>query len=139
MWYLDDSTFIGKRSANLAFLDKLISIGPDLWLHLNLSKWEIFWPTGDQSFPEFPAEISWVLLNKGGVDLLAFPIFGSDVFFFEDFMKSKVESILAMQSHLVDFDDPQVALHLLWSCLSLCKLNKLLAQDTAPKGCYSVL
>ena len=31
-----------------------------------------------------------------------------------------------MQSHLVDIDDPKVALHLFWSCLSLCKLNYLL-------------
>ena len=67
--------------------------------------------------------MSRVLLNKDGVDLLGSPIFGSDVFFFEDFMKSKVESILAMQSHLVDFGDPHVALYLLLSCLSLCKLN----------------
>ena len=125
VWYLDDGNFIGKRSAILSFLDKVISIGPDFGLHLNLSKCEIFWPTGDQSFPEFPAEICRVLLNKNGVDLLGSPIFGSDVFF-EDFVKSKVESILAMQSHPVDIDDPQVALHLLQSCLSLCKLNYLL-------------
>ena len=58
VWYLDDGTFIGKRSAILSFLDKLISIGPDLGLHLNLSKCEICWPTGDQSFSEFLAEIS---------------------------------------------------------------------------------
>ena len=31
-----------------------------------------------------------------------------------------------MQSHLLDIDDPQVDLHLLRSCLSLCKLNYLL-------------
>ena len=81
VWCLDDGTFIGKRSAILSFLDKLISIGPDLGLHLNLCKHEIFWPTGDQNFPEFPAEFSLVLLNKGGVDLLVSPIFGSDAFF----------------------------------------------------------
>ena len=41
-------------------------------------------------------------------------------------MKWKVKSILDMQSHLLDIDDPQVDLHLLRSRLSLCKLNYLL-------------
>ena len=41
-------------------------------------------------------------------------------------MKWKVKSILDMQSHLLDIDDPQVDLHLLRSSLSLCKLNYLL-------------
>ena len=106
-------------------MDKLMSLCPGFGLRLNLSKCEIFWPSGDQSFCEFPADISRVLLNKGGVDLLGSPIFGSHEFF-EDFVKWKVKSIVDMQSHLLDIDDPQVDLHLLRSCFSLCKLNYLL-------------
>ena len=37
-----------------------------------------------------------------------------------------------MQAYLGDLDDPQVELHLLWSCLSQCKLNYLL--QTLPPG-----
>ena len=68
---------------------------------------------------------------KGGVDLLGSPIFGSH----EDFVKWKVKSIHDMQSHLLDIDDPQVDLHLLRSCFSLCKLNYLLR--TVPPRCYT--
>ena len=75
VWYLDDGTFIGKRSAIFSLMDKLMSIGPGFGLHLNLSKCEIVWPSGDQSFSEFPADISRVVLNKGGVDLLGSRIF----------------------------------------------------------------
>ena len=58
VWYLDDGTFIGKRTAIVSLMDKLMSIGPGFGLHLNLSKCEIFWPSGDQSFSEFPEDIS---------------------------------------------------------------------------------
>ena len=37
--------------------DQLISRGPSFDLHVNLDKCEIFWPSGDQDFADFPPEI----------------------------------------------------------------------------------
>ena len=37
-----------------------------------------------------------------------------------------MEKVLRLQDHLTDLDNPQVALHLLRSCVSICKINHLL-------------
>ena len=124
-WYLDDGIFIGKKASILSFLLEFSRLGPDLGLHLNLSKCEIFWPSGDQTFIDFPPEISRVLTTQGGVELLGSPIFGLEGFM-DNSVKSKVNKVLSMQSHLSDIDDPLIKLHLLRSCLSLCKINYLL-------------
>jgi len=67
LWYLDDGTLVGSRTA----VAKLLSThGPSFGLSLYLKKCEVFWPSGDQSFPSFPQEVSrslvvlsyWVLL-----------------------------------------------------------------------------
>ena len=47
------------------------SKGPRYGLHLNMSKCEIFWPSGNQSFPEFPSELERVVNTKGGADFWA--------------------------------------------------------------------
>ena len=57
LWYLDDGTFVGKRSSVVAFLDLLSSKGPSHGLYINKKKCEVFWPSGDISFPEFPGEV----------------------------------------------------------------------------------
>ena len=121
-WYLDDGIFIGKKAS---ILQEFSRLGPDLGFHLNLSKCEIFWPPGDQTFIDFPPEISRVLTTQGWVELLGSPIFGLEGFM-DNSVKSKVNKVLSMQSHLSDIDDAQIELHLLRSCLSLCKINYLL-------------
>ena len=57
LWYLDDGTFIGSRSSLLALLSCFTQSGPSFGLHINLSKCELYWPSGDSSFPEFPHAI----------------------------------------------------------------------------------
>ena len=47
LWYLDDGTFIGSKSSLLKLLDSFSIHGPRFGLHLNLSKCELFWPSGD--------------------------------------------------------------------------------------------
>ena len=119
VWYLDDGTFVGPRSSMVSLIDRFQQLGPTLGLHLNLSKCEIFWPSGDQSFPEFPPEMCRLSISDGGVDLLGSPILGSEEFT-EAYVLNKVDKVLAMQDHLDDLEDPQVELHLLRSCLGLC-------------------
>ena len=70
-------------------------------------------------------------ISDGGVDQLGSPILGSEEFT-EAYVLNKVDKVLAMQDHLDDLEDPQVELHLLWSCLDLCKVMFLLR--TLPPG-----
>ena len=56
---------------------------PSFGLKLNLDKCEIFWPTGDQMFSEFPTAMRRICLIESGAELLGSPIIGSDHFFDE--------------------------------------------------------
>jgi len=131
LWYLDDGTIIGSRAAVARFLQLLLTHGPAHGLHVNLEKCEVFWPSGTQDFPELPADVKRVGRIQGGLDLLGSPVFGSAEFF-ESFPGKRVDKVLASQAHLADLDDPQVELHLLRSCLGLCKVVSLLR--TTPPG-----
>ena len=74
IWYLDDGKFIGTRSSIALLLDSLQSTGPKYGLYLNLNKCKVFWPSGDQSFPEIPSQVQRVMQVEGGADLLGSPI-----------------------------------------------------------------
>ena len=121
VWYLDDGTIVGTRPTVLEFLHQVESLGPSFGLHLSKKKCEIFWPTGDQHFMEFPSEIC----RPSGLDLLGLPVWGSDDFYFSHFA-SKVDQTLHLHSLLNSLEDPQCKLLLLCSCLSICKISHLL-------------
>jgi len=120
LWYLDDGTLVGKQSSLSTLLSHFSTRGPEFGLHLNLSKCELFWPSGD-SFPNFPTDIKRVK----NLELLGSPLWGDDAFFSE-FISSCSEKVAASQEKLSLIDDPQVELHLLRSCLSSCKVIHLL-------------
>ena len=92
LWYLDDGTIIGTRTAVRQVLDRLLVNGPRFGLHLNLSKCEIYWPSGDQAFPEFPAEVTRIGELQHGVELLGLPVFGDDEFFLYCRWPSRLQS-----------------------------------------------
>jgi len=121
LWYLDDGTFIGSKSSLLKLLDAFSVHGPQFGLHLNLSKCELFWPSGD-SFPEFPTNINRA---SEGLELLGSPIWGTDNFF-DQFLSSRLSRVVAAQDSIAILEDPQVELHLLRSCLGSCKIIHLL-------------
>ena len=89
LWYLDDGTFIGSKYSLLKLLDSFSIHGPRFGFHLNLSKCELFWPSGD-SFPEFPTSI-----NRAGegLELLGSPIWGTDNFF-DQFLSSCLAKVI---------------------------------------------
>jgi len=121
LWYLDDGTFIGPRTSLLQLLNVFTSHGPQFGLHLNLSKCELFWPSGD-SFPEFPTNIKRM---SEGLELLGSPIWGKKEFF-DQFLSSCLAKVSAAQDRISILEDPQVELHLLRSCLGSCKIVHLL-------------
>ena len=106
--------------------------GPSYGLHPNLSKCEVFWPSGDRSFMDFPPAVKHVVLPEvGGIDFLDSPIWGSPDLL-STFVGSVVDHVSVLQARLEDLEDPQVELLLLCSCLGVCKLNHLLR--TIPPG-----
>ena len=74
LWYLDNGNFVGHRCKIASLLGQMKSKRPRYGLHLNMSKCEIFWPSGNQSFPEFPSEMERVVDTKGGADFLGSPL-----------------------------------------------------------------
>ena len=131
LWYLDDGSFVGPRTAISDLLTQISKNGPKFGLHLNMKKCEVFWPSGDQFFSEFPEEVCRVRDEQGGVELLGSPVWGTSDFI-KSFVATQVGRILELQSCLGDLEDPQVELHLLRSCLSTGKIRHLLR--TVPPG-----
>ena len=125
LWYLDDGTFVGPRFSLASFLDILKFKGPAFGLIINSRKCEIFWPSGDQLFSEFDSEVIRIGQVSGGIEILGSPVYGSDSFFI-DSVGRRVDKVLNCQDHLMDLEDPQVEMHLLRSCLGVCKLNHIL-------------
>ncbi len=77
LWYLDDGAIIGPRVSVNSLLTFIDTHGPQHGLTLNRKKCEVFWPSGDPDFPEFPPE---VLRPHGGIMLLGSPLWGPDKF-----------------------------------------------------------
>ena len=115
-------------------LDALLQQAPSYGLLVNADKCEVFWPSGDQTFPECPSEIKRVYQSEGGATLLVAPVYGKDDFI-DSTLAKVVHEVLNSQSHLPDLDNPQVELHLLRSCLGSCKLNSFLR--TVPQSLSS--
>lgn len=60
-----------------------------------------------------------------GINLHGTPIWGSEQFIASQ-VANVVDNVEELHSLLPNLDDPQVALHILQSCLNVCKLNHLL-------------
>ena len=76
LWYLDDGTLVGPRNVVASIFEMLQERGPSFGLHVNIGKCEVYWPSGDQSFPVFHPDIQRVGLSEGGIEFLGSPVFG---------------------------------------------------------------
>ncbi len=98
LWYLD---VVGPRKSVREFFDFISTNGHKYGLLLNPAKCEVYWPSGDPDFPEFPKEICRL---KEGVTLLGSPLWGS-----KEFMASEVDAVidkaLEMQVRILDLDN----------------------------------
>ena len=79
LWCLDDGSFVGNRESISSLLQSLLAKGPIFGLQINLNKYELYWPSGDQTFPEFPSEVRRL---SEGIELLKSPVQGSVCRFF---------------------------------------------------------
>lgn len=137
MQFLDDDTFVGPCTSISTLLSKIPSYGPDHSLILNCSKHKVFWPFGDQSFPEFPSEVCRPNLKTGSIKFLGCPLCGSHDLFDSSLSKC-IDKVLECQDLLSDLENPQVELQLLQSCVSLCKVNHSLCHSTWTLVCAIV-
>ena len=110
------------RSLVAQILEHIETNGHQFGLFLNKRKCEIYWPSGNQDFPQFPDEL---IRLKEGVSLLGSPIWGTT-----EYMKASITSLIdkaiVAQSNILELDNPQLELHLLRSCMGICKINHLL-------------
>lgn len=132
IWYLDDGTLIGPRSLVADIMSRISAQGNQFGLLLNQSKCEVYWPTGNQDFPEFPPGVTRL---REGISLLGSPVWGSPIYMSScvSELVGKVESI---QAKILELEDPQVELHLLRSCAGICKINHVLR--TVPSNAMQV-
>ena len=72
-------------------------------------------------FNEFPRDL---LRPTEGICLLGSPLWGNPSF--QQAVNSSISKTLSLQSSILALEDPQVELHLLRSCLGICKLNHIL-------------
>ena len=84
LWYLNDGTFAGTRKSVSKLVRLIMEKGPLLGLHVHLSKCEVFWPSGDQTHPEFPPEVHRL---SDGIELLGSPVCRTSEFFSNCFKK----------------------------------------------------
>ena len=118
-WYLDDGVLIGKREDLAAVLFYLgTEAVQEMGFHLNLTKCEVWWPSGDRSFPQMPPEIQ---RQTEGVEILKLPI-GSDDFVLQSLQK-RVQRMTSILDKLGMLEDSHIEFTILRACLGAAKLT----------------
>ena len=87
------------------FMSKVIPGVPDLALHLNPKKYELFWPSACQGFPESKDNI---LHLYDGVSLLGSPIWGSEEFI-TNVVNMLNDQVKDLQTLILDLDYQEAA------------------------------
>ena len=116
-WFLDDGTIAGERAVLSVLYEQISLMSSELGMVVG--DCELFWPSGDPSFPLFHPSIKRA--NDTGVSILGAPV-GSDDFAVR-YIMSRVEKVKLIHSKLACLDDGQVELCLLRACVGLPKLN----------------
>jgi Reverse transcriptase (RNA-dependent DNA polymerase) len=124
-WYLDDGTLIGDTIEVAKALRLVQEEGPSLGLHLNLSKCELYWPRVDVRRSPLagvsPLFDSSIPVRAAGVKLLGGAA-SLDGEFVRGVFRSRVTKAIQSLTFLEAFDNPQVELLLLRSCVGAGKL-----------------
>ena len=90
--YLNDGTFTGSRSSLLVLLSCCTHSGPSFSLHINLSKCELYWPSGDRSFLNFLKQ-SNTLIQRAVVWSYWGLLYGVLLLFFEFFLFKRLHPL----------------------------------------------
>ncbi len=120
LWYLDDWSNIASREDAAHILEEIQLQGPDRGLHLNMRYSGLVVITPSRNFPTTSLNLKTASLSSGllyGAPMQAF---------FDQSVTNKIDKVVALHSTLPLLEDVQVELHLLKSCLGICKINHLL-------------
>ena len=123
-WYLDDGALAGPRDALSRALGILQANSNTSGLHINLSKCQLFSP---QDLSMFPSDIPCSACPY--FELLGVPIGSAE--YCAQYIESKRKDAFLLLSLLPQLSNPQVAVTILRSCASFCKLAHL-ARSTPP-------
>ena len=121
-WYLDDGTLIGSYSAVSAALSILETDGPQIGLHINLSKCALYWPTINSTRLADVGISPLIPVFDDGLPLLGGAI-SVDLDFLQAVAQKRFTKAAAHMARLSILQDPQLQLLLLRNCLSMPKVN----------------
>ena len=124
-WYLDDGVLCGPRATVLSALVTLQRSTPASGLAVNLDKCELFSRT---ALGEFPASIR--RSSSPNIEILGAPI--GDKVYCSSYIRDKRAEAKKLLSLLPELENPQVALSLLRTCGSFCRLIHI-ARTTPPE------
>jgi hypothetical protein len=128
-WYLDDGTLIGNVNSLRSALDILKCDSPSLGLKLNLNKCYFYWPQINSKtvdmFPDIPfCHNSHTNPGSRGIMVLGCPVGPKE--YVCGSVQERVHKIEVLLDKITDFDDPQLELILLRSCIGMPKFNFIL-------------
>ncbi|KAL5714452.1 hypothetical protein ACHQM5_016415 [Ranunculus cassubicifolius] len=120
-WYLDDGTMVGDTIEVAKAYNLISTLGPEIGLHLNVSKTELYWPTVDNRITQlklFPEGIgrpaNGVKLLGGGVSI--------DPEFLNELINKRAKKSQELLEAVAKLEDPQCELILLRACVGVSKL-----------------
>ena len=111
-WYLDDGTVVGPRQELVQLLSLLQ--GEDVrarGFQLNVGKCEVWWPSGDSTFPEMPPEVQRF---QHGIEILKIPVGTSE--FITERLRQRVDKMRAVTDRLKLLEDSHVEFTMLRAC-----------------------
>ena len=119
VWFLDDGTLIGKTDDVLRAVEIIRAEGPGLGMMINPLKCELWWPVANPRMHEFDEVFKRI--DTTGVALLGCALGGAD--FVAAHLEKRVRKAEEALETLALFEDSQMELLLLRSCLGLPKLG----------------
>ena len=115
-WYLDDGNLVVKVAQVNAILAFIAREGPELGLHLNTSKSEVWWPSRDEA--QWDSLDPDLIMNKSGATELLGSAVG-EALAVEAIVEKRTAKILEGIGRLEDLEDAQCELLLLSKCLGM--------------------
>lgn len=123
-WLCDDGNFGGRHEDIVKVVRILAEKGPELGLHINLSKCRLFWPTDPGPSSTLRAALPEIPFCTDGIVVLGAPV-GSQAFTSSTsaFFKDKIDACNTTLDKVSIIGDARTRFHLHRVCASACRLQ----------------
>jgi hypothetical protein len=120
VWYLDDSTLIGKCSSVSQAIRIIEDEATKIGMKLNMEKSEVWFPCG---VPEdarliLPPDVR--IVDDDGIELLGAAVGSTS--FTQKLLRKKLTDVKELHQKILELDDAQTELLLIRACASTCKI-----------------